>query len=189
MVTYRVATTEDELKGILELQQINLPQNISNEELESQGFVTVKHDLDMLTRMNSPYQHIIAKQGDNVVGYTLVMLRKWKNDIPVLVDMFDQIDSSDYEGRKLGVAKYFIMGQVCVSKSQRGQGVFTGLYSEMKKRMRQDFDYIITEIASKNYRSLRAHEKVGFEVFKTYKIGEGEEWVLVLLNLSRGGLF
>lgn len=184
MVKYGISTTQDELKGILELQKINLPQNISKEELESQGFVTVNHDLDLLSRMNSPYQHIIAKEGDNVVGYTLVMLRKWKNDIPVLVDMFDQIDSIIYAGEKLSETKYFIMGQVCVAKSHRGQGVFAGLYSEMKKRMCHDFDYIITEIASKNYRSLRAHEKVGFEVIKTYQIGDGEKWVLVLMNLT-----
>ena len=185
MITYGISNTEDELKGILDLQQFNLPQNISNEELESQGFVTVKHDLDLLTRMNYPYQHIIAKEGENVVGYTLVMLRKWKNDIPVLVDMFDQIDSIDYDGKKLGAAKYFIMGQVCVAKSQRGQGVFAGLYTEMKKRMHTDFDYVITEIASRNYRSLHAHEKVGFEVIKTYQIGDGEEWILVLMDLKK----
>lgn len=184
MITYGVSTTEEDLKGILELQQINLPQNISNEELESQGFVTVKHDLNLLTRMNSPYQHIIAKEEDKVVGYTLVMLRKWKNDIPVLEEMFDQINSINYEARFLGEAKYFIMGQVCVAKSQRGQGVFAGLYVEMKKRMHNDFDYVITEIASRNYRSLRAHEKVGFEIIKTYRIGDGEEWVLVLMNLT-----
>ena len=185
MITYGISNTEDELKGILDLQQFNLPQNISNEELESQGFVTVKHDLDLLTKMNYSYQHIIAKEGENVLGYALVMLRKWKDDIPVLVEMFDQIDSIDFDGRKLGAAKYFIMGQVCVAKSQRGQGVFAGLYTEMKKRMHTDFDYVITEIASRNYRSLRAHEKVSFEVIKTYQIGDGEEWVLVLLDLKK----
>ena len=116
MVTYGISTTEEELKGILELQQINLPQNISTDELKSQGFVTVKHDLNLLTQMNSPFQHIIAKENNKIIGYTLVMLRKWKNDIPVLVEMFDQIDSIIYGGRKLAEAKYFIMGQVCVAK-------------------------------------------------------------------------
>ncbi len=185
MVKYGISTTEEELKSILELQQINLPRNISTEELESQGFVTVEHDLDLLTRMNSPYQHIIAKEDNKVVGYTLVMLPKWKHDIPVLVEMFDQIDSIVYGGALLSEAKYFTMGQVCVAKSHRGQGVFAGLYTEMKKRMSPDFDYIITEIASRNYRSIRAHEKVGFEIIKTYQIGDGEEWVLVLMDLRK----
>lgn len=184
MVTYGISSTEEELKGILELQQINLQKSITADELKSQGFVTVEHDLDLLTRMNSPYGHIIAKEDDKVVGYTLVELPEWKYEIPVLIEMFDQIDSITYEGESLGESKYFTMGQVCVAKSHRGQGVFAGLYAEMKRRMSPDFDYIITEIASRNYRSLRAHEKIGFEVIKIYKIGDGEEWVLVLWKLK-----
>jgi hypothetical protein len=187
MVTYGISTTEEELKGILELQRINLQRNITPDELASQGFVTVEHDLDLLTRMNSPYGHIIAKEEEKVVGYTLVELPEWKYEIPVLIEMFDQIDSIIYEGLPLGESKFFTMGQACVAKSHRGQEVFAGLYAEMKKRMCNDFDYIITEIASRNYRSLRAHEKVGFEVIKTYQIGDGEEWVLILMKL-RGDL-
>ena len=133
MITYGISTTEEELKGILELQQNNLQRNISPEELKSQGFVTVEHDLDLLTRMNSPYGHIIAKEDDKVVGYTLVELPEWKYEIPVLIEMFDQIDSITYEGESLGESKYFTMGQVCVAKSHRGQGVFAGLYAEIKR--------------------------------------------------------
>lgn len=184
MVTYGISTNEKELKGILKLQQENLPKSITSDELKSQGFVTVEHDLDLLTRMNSPYAHIIAKEDDQVIGYTLVELPKWKYEIPVLIDMFDQIDLIEYEGKNLGKSKFFTMGQVCVAKSHRGQGVFAGLYDEMKRRMSPDFEYIITEIASRNHRSLRAHEKVGFEVIKTYQIGEEEEWVLVLMKLK-----
>lgn len=184
MISYGMSNTEEELKGILELQQVNLPKNISTGELKSQGFVTVEHDLDLLTQMNLPFQHIIAKENNKIIGYTLVMLRKWKNNIPVLKEMFHQIDSINYDGKKLGESKYFIMGQVCVAKSHRGQGIFAGLYEEMKERMKENFDYIITEIASRNYRSLRAHEKVGFEEIKTYQIGDGEKWVLVLLELN-----
>ena len=154
MITYGISTTTEDLKGILELQQRNLQKSISSEELKSQGFVTVEHDLDLLTRMNSPYQHIIAKEDDKVVAYALVMLPKWKEEIPVLLEMFDQIDAIKYEKALLRDSKYFTMGQVCVAKSHRGQGVFAGLYAEMKKRMGEDFDYLITEIASRNHRSI-----------------------------------
>lgn len=183
MIIYGTSSTDFELKGILELQKKNLSQNISAEELHSQGFVTVEHDLDLLTQMNTPFQHIIAKDEEKVIGYALVMLRKWKKEIPILVDMFDQIDSIEYQKQKLAQAKYFIMGQICIDKSYRGQGIFLGLYQEMAKRMNADFDYIITEIASRNHRSLRAHQKVGFETIKTYQIENEEEWVLVLKKL------
>lgn len=185
MITYGTSNHENELKGILELQKKNLSQNISIEELRSQGFVTVEHDLDLLSRMNTPFQHVIAKDGETVIGYALVMLRKWKKEIPVLVDMFDQIDSVEYQQKILGQARYFIMGQICIDKAYRGQGIFAGLYQEIQKRMKDDFDYIITEIASRNHRSLRAHQKVGFKTIKTYQIGNEEEWVLVLKKLNQ----
>lgn len=66
MIEYKTAENSIELQQIIELQAINLPSNISDEELKQQGFVTVKHDLDLLTRMNSPYGHIIAKDGDKI---------------------------------------------------------------------------------------------------------------------------
>ena len=77
------------------------------------------------------------------------------------------------------------MGQICIDKSYRGQGIFSELYQEMAKRMNGDFDYIITEIASRNHRSLRAHQKIGFETIKTYQIENEEEWVLLLKNLNK----
>ena len=42
-----------ELEQILDLQQRNLPKNISQEEREKEGFVTVEHDLDLLRAMNA----------------------------------------------------------------------------------------------------------------------------------------
>jgi len=46
--------------------------------------------------------------------------------------------------------------------------------------MRADFDYIITEISTRNHRSIRAHEKVGFETIKEYE-SDGKEWKIVLM--------
>jgi hypothetical protein len=43
MISYSTSNTKEELEGILKLQQINLAQGLSAEELQSQGFVTVHH--------------------------------------------------------------------------------------------------------------------------------------------------
>lgn len=179
MVTYKTATTDKELQQIIELQSINLPANISEQESREQGFVTVKHDFDLLSRMNQEYQHIIAKDGDEVVGYALVMLRNFVEDIPVLQSMVDQINQVDYKGKKLRDSKYFIMGQVCVAKDYRSKGVFAGLYQHMKICMSPHFDWIITEISNRNTRSMRAHEKVGFETVYKYA-DKYDDWLVVL---------
>lgn len=179
MIEFKTSHSQDELEQILKLQSLNLPTNITEEELKQQGFVTVKHDFDLLSRMNTPYQHIIAKDGDNVIGYALVMLRDFVDEIPVLQPMFEQINQIDYKGKKLGNSRYFVMGQVCVAKDYRSKGVFSGLYQHMKTCMAPNFDCIVTEISSRNSRSKNAHAKVGFETIKTYQDSH-DEWEIVL---------
>ena len=117
-----------------------------------------------LSAMNEKYPHIVAKEGNEVIGYTLVMLPEFGNKIPVLIPLFEKIDQLSYQENLLLETPYFVMGQVCVSKNYRGKGVFTGLYQQMKKEMSPHFKYIVTEIATRNTRSMRAHEKVGFEM-------------------------
>lgn len=185
MITYTGAATDADLYGILRLQRANLPVNISRAEALEEGFVTVEHDFPLLKRMNSPHAHIIAKEGDKVVGYTLVMEQELRNDIPILVPMFEQIDTTEYKGQFLKDAAYVIMGQVCIAKGYRGQGIFQGLYAEMARRMSPHFSYIITEVSKRNPRSMRAHEKVGFVNVKEYTSADGEEWVILLLECSK----
>lgn len=178
MLIFTTASTDQDLQQILALQQVNLSKNISTEESRSQGFVTVEHDFEILKAMNDACPHIIAKVDDQVVGYTLVMLEQFKNRIPILIPMFEKVNQLQWNNRIIGDLKYFIMGQVCIAKEWRGQGIFSGLYKQMKTALSDRFDCIITEIATRNTRSMRAHEKVGFEVLETYE-GETEEWAIV----------
>jgi len=182
MVQYTTVQTKKDLQQILQLQLNNLPKNISLEEAKNQGFVTVQHSMDILQSMNSPYPHIIAKVEDKVIGYALVMLQKFKEEIPVLKPMFKKIDSLSFNNRSLLNTKYFVMGQVCIDKKHRRQGVFNSLYQQMRREMSPLFDCIITEIATRNTRSMRAHKKVGFEVICVYTTPK-EEWAIVAWSI------
>ena len=177
------AASDQDIHGILELQRRNLPKNISANEATTQGFVTVNHDFNLLDAMNKPHPHIIAKAGEEVVAYALVMLRKFSAQIPVLTPMFERIENIQFNGQYITAEQYFIMGQVCVAKPFRSQGVFAALYEKMQQQMHPHFNYIITEIADTNARSIRAHEKVGFTTIETYT-SEGTVWHIVLLELS-----
>ncbi|MEO1416196.1 MAG: GNAT family N-acetyltransferase [Bacteroidota bacterium] len=179
MVTYTTVQNEEDLLQILHLQQQNLPQAISETELQQEGFVTVSHTLSLLRRMNTPYPHIIAKTTGMVIGYALVMLRTLDQEIPVLRPMFREIHAIEYKGHLLADTSYFVMGQVCIAKEFRGKGLFTGLYQHMRQEMSPHFPYLVTEVAKRNPRSMRAHEKVGFQPVKEYHSG-GESWVILL---------
>ena len=178
MIRYLAATSAD-LPAILQLQQANLPQHITAHEALEQGFLTVEHDLGLLGEMNQACAHTIAKQGETLAGYALSMTRNFGDRIPVLRPLFELIDQLEWRGRSVQGIPYILMGQVCVAKDYRGQGVFAGLYQCMQERMASDYELIITEISTRNTRSQRAHQKVGFVDMHRYQAPDGENWVVV----------
>ena len=129
MFVYRPSTEEGGLEKILSLQKANLPINISLQEAREQGFVTVNHDIEILKDMNKPYRHSLAWKEEELAGYALVMETRFRHRIPVLFPMFELLDGIPWNSRPLKAWRYFVMGQVCVAKPFRGQGVFGGLYT------------------------------------------------------------
>ena len=183
MLAFTYSTSDSDLAAIIALQQANLARNISSEDMKSQGFVTVEHDLPLLSQMNSPYPHAIVKDADKVVGYALVMLPSMAETVPVLIPMFDIINTTKYKGKLLSESTYFVMGQVCIDKDYRGKGLFQQLYTLLQQQMKHGFTYMITEVSKRNTRSLRAHYKVGFQSIKEYKT-DTEEWVVLLWEIG-----
>lgn len=174
-VEYSRATTEKELRDILELQRQNLPEQLSEELKQRDGFLTVKHSFDLLKRMNDVCPHIVARNGDRIVGYALCMHPDFKDEIPVLFSMFKIIEEQS------GIESFIVMGQICVAEDYRGKGIFRGLYLKMKEETSSFCDSIITEVDGRNTRSLEAHLAVGFKVVKNY-ISGGREWNLISLS-------
>ena len=76
---YTTAQTEMDLLGIIELQKNNIAPHLTPEEMKSQGFLTVVHTLEDLKKMNDIEKHIICKDGEKVVAYTLAMTVKYKD--------------------------------------------------------------------------------------------------------------
>jgi L-amino acid N-acyltransferase YncA len=181
MLSLTTVETKVELEEILELQQQNLIQNIDEVEMQTQGFVTMIHDLDVLQQMHDLAPSVIAKDGNRVVGYALVMLRECRELFPPLEPMFKNLDLLEYRNNPLNEYRFYIMGQVCIDKKFRRTGLFDQLYQKHKEIYAEKFDFIITEVSTRNQRSLRAHERVGFEVINTYS-DEIDEWAVVLWN-------
>ena len=183
-VNITTATNDEHLHQILRLQKINLPKNLSQQEREQEGFVTVDHDFETLKKMNSPYPHVIALDGDQLVGYALVMLKSIRNDIDILKPMFEKIGGLTYNSVPLSNSNYLVMGQVCVDKDYRGQGIFYKMYNHLKATTQHDFDLLITEVSSLNTRSLKAHEKHGFTNILSYNAPDGHSWEILLWEFN-----
>lgn len=180
MIQYTSAKTQDDLKGILTLQQQNLATALSDEEKNSQGFVTVVHSLESLQRLNNIENHIIVKEGKSVIAYLLAMTVWSKEDIPVLRPMFAVFEELSFIGKPLYYFRYIVVGQVCVDKRYRGTGVLDNCYAFYRTTFQPDYDFAITEIDATNLRSLAAHKRIGFQELHRYTAPDGKEWVIVL---------
>jgi len=178
-IVIKLAKNNIELAQILELQEANYIQNVSVDKRDFNGFVIVKHSLDLLKKMNTTAPQIVAVDNGHVVGYALVMLKEISGMIPVLKPMFLMFEKILFNGKPLNSYNYYVMGQICIAEKYRGQGVFELLYEKHKAINAKKFDFCLTEVSVKNIRSMKAHEKVGFKIIKTFK-DETDTWNILL---------
>ena len=180
MVEIRIAASQKDIQGILDLQLANHKSMVSADDAISQGFLTVLHTQELLEKMVKNEPQIIAVLDDKVVGYALAQPKGMRNDITALIPMFDLFDSLHFQGYSLKDIPYIVMGQVCVGAVCRGQGVFDRLYYGLRDALSDRYPFILTEIATRNTRSRKAHARVGFEDIHIYHDAkENEEWAIV----------
>jgi len=177
MAVYKRATEISELEQIIVLQKKNTKSSLSYEEIEKEGFITISHSCELLKRMNNACPHVIAKKRGQVVGYALCMVSAFRNEIPLLIPMFEKANML------LPEENYVVMGQICIDKGYRKKGIFKGMYAFYKSELRNEFDGVVTEVATSNQRSLNAHLSVGFETLHTH-IEEGVSWELLYWSWS-----
>ena len=71
------------------------------------------------------------------------------------------------------------MGQICVAREYRGLGLVKQLYQQHRACYGNQYDFLLTEVATRNQRSLRAHEKLGFHAIHTYHDAM-DEWQVII---------
>ncbi|RXJ49782.1 GNAT family N-acetyltransferase [Gelidibacter gilvus] len=159
MITFETTDKKEDLQEILNLQKANLKKNLSKEDAEKDGFVTVDHDWESLIGLTNIEPHAVAKDNGKVVGYVLAMTKKSRFDIPLIAPMFNEFKRIPFRGKTIADFNYMVVGQTCVHKDYRGQGLIEGLFQHYKTSFSEHYEFSITEIASSNIRSLKAHQK------------------------------
>ena len=186
MEIYTTSKTKKDLIEILALQKSNLAINLTDDEIRSQGFVTVNHSYADLMKLNTIEQHIIAKDNGKVIAYLLAMTKESKSNIPILIPMFDMFNKVAFANKPISEYNYIVVGQVCIDKKYRGRGILDKCYLTYRSHFKDKYDFAITEIANTNLRSLNAHKRIGFREIHRYKSPDKTEWVIVLWNWDKG---
>jgi RimJ/RimL family protein N-acetyltransferase len=138
-----------------------------------------------LQQMHRYEKNIIAKDGENIAGYLLAMTEHSKADIPVLVPMFEVFDEIVFKGKSVAEYKYIVVGQVCIGKAYRGQGLLDKCYAAYRDHFMSRYDFAITEIATSNQRSINAHKRIGFKEVHCYTDPQQTAWSIVIWDWGK----
>ncbi|MCU0449797.1 MAG: GNAT family N-acetyltransferase [Bernardetiaceae bacterium] len=163
---------------VLALQTANLKTQLTAEVQAQEGFLTFAYPPDFMEALQTAEPMVVAKHRDQVVAYCLpcpVAVAQQNHLLRPLVQLADQLS---YQGRPVISYRFCVMGQVCVGAGYRGQGLFDGLYAAMRAQLAGRYDLIISEVASRNTRSLRAHLRNGWQVIHHYE--QDEAWEVVV---------
>lgn len=181
MFEVTTVSSSNELHQIHSLNLVNLRQRLSDSEKSTEGFVTWLYSLELLEKMHQLAPSVIVKFENKVIGYALTTLQESSNFHADLDAMFLHLKHVLYQERSLYSYHYYCMGQICIDKKFRGQGIVNLLYQEHKRKYGQLYDFILTEISTNNPRSLKAHLKIGFVIIDTYT-DDKDEWHVVVWN-------
>lgn len=176
-IHFQIAQSESDLLGILKLQKENHIHSLNS---LNQGFLYVLHSFEDLKKMNGFAPHVIGTDEDAVAAYVLAMTVDCKKDVPILIPMFELFEKIEFKGKKISEYQYLVVGQVCVGENYRGMGVFDKAYQHYRVTFKQDYDFAITEVSTRNFRSLKAHQRVGFVEIHRYTDPLSEEWSIVI---------
>jgi len=184
MIEIKRVSTLQEIAAIKSLQSLNLKTNLSMEEKMMEGFLTAEYSIEFLELMHQEEPSIIAKDGDQVVGYALVATKSVRHHHKLLESLFEVIDTKKISHQPLVEANYVVVGQLCVAKAYRGIGLSQKLYAFFQKELSDKYQFCITDVDEKNKRSLKAHQKAGFFVLDMLEYG-GDKWNIVAWDWRR----
>ena len=180
-ITFTTAKTREDIAKIIELQRKNQIRNLDEATMKSEGFVTFEYEIEPLFAMNQSHPSVVAWAEDGrLAGYCISACSADRGYFEVLDRTYDYFEALEFCGKKLSDQPMMLTGQICVAEGFRGLCVFEGLYAKFQAIWSPGFEFCVTEISKKNTRSLRAHERIGFEVFHEFSDEIlNETWVVV----------
>src|SRR4051812_44066829 len=134
MLKATLVTSRQELLQIIQLNTENLKQNFNKEQQQKEGFVTWLYSLDLLEQMHRLAPSVIVKDGNEVAGYALTTLKEASEFHRDLKTMFRNLEKVCYRNKPLTEYHFYCMGQICVARKYRGQGIVQQLYQAHREQ-------------------------------------------------------
>jgi hypothetical protein len=173
----------EELYQLDDLQKRNLRSDLDLSE-RSAGFLSGAIAREDIIAMNRDLAVIVCLDKSELLGFLCASSLDFNRKLPLPAKMIDRLGVIDFHGRKIDSLDSFVAGPVCVEKDKRGQGIFSGLYENLFVTTKDRFDLAVSLIDITNEPSLKAHQKIGYEIVDMFG-HDGQEFYTVTLPLQR----
>lgn len=181
----RRATNQD-YDQIVQLQLENLSSNLTPDQ-QQDGFLSAYFKADELEELNRDIGVLVCTDNGQVVGFLCMSSPELNMKHSLPSTMLQRFAKLEYRGRPLDEWKSIVCGPVCVSREQRGKGIFPSIYRFVPQFVPTEYELATTLIALGNGRSLAAHEKVGFERIDAFTWNNRDYAILVSPLPELGG--
>ena len=149
----------EHLGGILQLQEKYHVGNLTEQEKQEKGFVTMKVTPEQFTYLIEKRGVFIALLDGKVGAYALTSPWDFYRQWPIINVMEEILPTLKLENLDITIENSFQYGPVCIDESCRGQNILQGLFDAILPVYANDFEFAVTFINNVNERSFRAHAR------------------------------
>ena len=148
--------------GLYDLQNRNLGSVLTRSE-KSDGFLSAGFEPDEFKALNDDLCVVVCAEKEEILGFLVASTTEFNKAFPLPRTMIERYHDSIYEDKTLDSFCSYLSGPVCVEKTQRGKGIFEGMYDKLFDLLPAQYELAVTLVANDNPRSLNAHQKIGFK--------------------------
>lgn len=184
-LVFRRAETDEDFQKIFELQNKNIVNSLSHEDLKD-GFLSGEFTLERLREANENICIMTCFCGNDLCGYHIASTLEFNQTSRLLMQMMQQFDKIIYKDKLLAEYECFIAGPTCIAKEYRGLGIYPQLISvlfDFLKDTQNPSRLRISFASASNPRSLNAQKKIGCEIIGEF-IFNSSKFMILCLDLE-----
>lgn len=157
-VEYRKMIASD-ISEVIGIQNESLLGRVAEEQLQD-GFVQGEFTAADFEQFNEDVAVVVAcNQNQNVIGYLCASHVELHSGKPLINFITERMKTITLDGKLVSTFNCVMTGPICIAKSERGKGIFEGLYNSFFTGIGKNFELCVAFVDAANPRSLAAHEK------------------------------
>ena len=169
MIHTRIGT-QDDINGVLALQEKYLYRNLNAQEREK-GFVTTPFTIPQIEQILEQNGVFVAEnERGEIIAYAFAGSWDYFEQWEIFNYMVSRFPQLSFQGNKITTENSFQYGPVCIDERYRGKGLLNQLFEEMRLEFLKKYPLSITFINKINVISEIAHtSKLGWEIIDEFE--------------------